>query len=119
MMTEFYYRYYDGNSYGEISINLEKFRVKRRTSKGVWIEVGMYPVKEKFILYNARVRYAYPTKELAEQSFRIRKEKQYGYIREALRRNMLVRKRLKQMPIIEDVPVMVKAAPKGIWSDWK
>jgi len=50
------------------------YKILRRTPKGCWIEVGYK--QEKFILDDARRRWAYPTKELAKNSYRIRKQRQ-------------------------------------------
>lgn len=73
-MAEFYFRY-DGYEYA----NCEKYEVIKRTPKGAWINLGYAwekDPKKKFILDNARRRWAYPTVELALNSFRIRKERQ-------------------------------------------
>lgn len=116
-MTEFYYRYYDSSFLEEITIGLEKFRVVKYTPKGVWIETYAYPTKRKFVLNDARVRYAYPTKELAENSYRKRKEHQRWHLWRALKRNMLVRKKLKE-GLIETDATVVKAAPSSTLWDW-
>jgi len=67
--AEFYFRY-DGYEHAQ----LFKYPVIRRTNKGCWIQVGYQ--NEKFILNNARRRWAYPTQPLALQSFQIRKHRQ-------------------------------------------
>lgn len=72
-MSETWYRYYDIQSSSEAEPELEEYRVLRHTEKGVWIN---HWEGEKFILNNARRRFAYPTKELALDSYIRRKEKQ-------------------------------------------
>ena len=50
-----------------------QYPVKRCTNRGVWIdEFG----KERFVLNDARKRYAYPTEEQAVASFLARKKRQ-------------------------------------------
>lgn len=72
-MTEVWYRYYDLQSISEPEPELKEFEVLRHTEKGVWID---HWAGEKFILNNARRRFAYPTKELALDSYIQRKQKQ-------------------------------------------
>jgi hypothetical protein len=57
-----------GNAY------IAAYEIVRKTAKGCWISTGYQT--EKFILDGARRRWAYPTKELALDSYRIRKERQ-------------------------------------------
>lgn len=83
-MSEVYYRY-DGYEYAQC----DTYPVLRRTAKGVWINIGLsYPglEKEKFILDGARKRWAYPTKELALESFQIRKERQIRHCNDMIER---------------------------------
>lgn len=57
------------------------FFVIRTTPKGVWLDVwGM----EKFVLNGEGRRYAYPTKDAAWESFRIRKQRQRQHLERAL-----------------------------------
>lgn len=73
-----WYRYEDYRSdEGPARIVRYEFRVLRETRAGVWLDVWG---KEKFVLKIARKRYAYPTDELARNSFEIRKKKQLGYL---------------------------------------
>jgi len=51
------------------------YRILRKTPKGVWIKTE-WNKPDKFILNSARKRWAYPTRELARNSYRIRKERQ-------------------------------------------
>ena len=73
---ELYYRY-DGYEYPRA----EAYKVVKRTAKGAWIYIG-YGIKDKFILDDARRRWAYPTKEEALNSYRIRKLRQIEHCRE-------------------------------------
>jgi hypothetical protein len=67
-----WYRYEVSNYYdGSFSINLYRFTVLKKTLKGVWLKMP-YGEKDKFVLNIARKRYAYPTIDLAWNSFRIR-----------------------------------------------
>ena len=75
MSAVHYYRY-DGYEWAECS----SYRVIKTTDKGVWISLG-YMIKDKFILNGARKRWAYPTKELALNSFRMRKLRQIEHCR--------------------------------------
>jgi hypothetical protein len=71
MDTVTHYFRYDGYEHAMCY----SYPVTRRTLKGVWIALG-YPEKQKFILNDARKCWAYPTKELALDSFKIRKHRQ-------------------------------------------
>ena len=75
-----WYRYEDSSSH-QSSVHLRRPRVIRETPKGVWLDD--YGV-ERFVLKNARKRWAYPTIELARESFLIRKRKQIGWLRAQL-----------------------------------
>lgn len=79
-MTEYYYRVFD--PYASVGKpRLARFRVLRRTPKGVWIdEYGV----ERFILNKARRRWAYPTIELAEDSYRQRKRWQIKHCKRTI-----------------------------------
>lgn len=69
----YWYRY-DGYEY----VSCSPYKVLRHTNKGVWLEMG-YGIKPKFVLNNARKRFAYPTKKEALESFRMRKLRQIEY----------------------------------------
>jgi hypothetical protein len=64
--------YFRIDGYGNAYISA--YEILRKTPKGCWIKIGYQT--EKFILDGARRRWAYPTKELALDSYRIRKERQ-------------------------------------------
>jgi hypothetical protein len=73
--VEHYYRY-DDYEYAKCT----PYRVVRHTAKGVWIYLS-WRHKDKFILNDARVRWAYPTKEEALNSYRMRKLRQIEWCR--------------------------------------
>lgn len=87
-----YYRFEDKASYGdEIACGappcktiLRKLPVLKTTPKGVWI-ADKYG-QDRFILEGGRVRYAYPTRELALKSFKRRKEVQVDILKRQLER---------------------------------
>ena len=58
----------------KVVVRLEVFREIRKTPKGAWIEVPFHG--KKFVLDHGRKRYAWPTQELAWESFVARKQKQ-------------------------------------------
>jgi hypothetical protein len=78
----FWYRYDD--DYGDldngIRIQFRKFRILRATKAMVLLDVGYTPT---FVLKDARKRFAYPTIELARESFEIRKRRQLQHINNA------------------------------------
>ena len=57
----------------QVRVYLHQFQVIRVTPKGVWID-GWF--SKRFVLNEARKRYALPTKDEALQSFLARKERQ-------------------------------------------
>ena len=83
-MTETYYRMEDDLLYdgGHMRIRLDEYSVIRRTPKGAWITPKPWrnwqPFKPgpRFVLDNARKRFAYPTEALALRSFQARKASQ-------------------------------------------
>ncbi len=86
-MTKLLYRYegtHWGDEGGPVSSRLyaHTFHVVKETPKGCWIDVYG---KRKFILNDAVKRYAYPTKELALQSFIARKRRQCAILRAQLK----------------------------------
>jgi hypothetical protein len=65
----------------KIRLYLRHYEIKRKTPKGAWIDVWG---QEKFVLDNARKRYAYTTEELARESFIARKEWQIHHLQRQL-----------------------------------
>ena len=75
---------------GEIEIRLREFKVIKQTPKGVWViwKAGIFSdsyEEKRFILRDARKRYACPTKEEAAVSFRARKKRQICMLKAQLR----------------------------------
>lgn len=70
-----WYRYWDGSAVGDPPW-LQELPVVRETEKCVVVDEWR---KQRFILKVARKRYAYPTKELALDSYIIRKQRQIQY----------------------------------------
>lgn len=61
----------------KVELRLNEYRVIKETSKGVWLD--LYGAK-KFVLRNARKRWACPTQEEAHESFIRRKQRQIGIL---------------------------------------
>jgi hypothetical protein len=80
--VERYYREVDGYYEGDKpTISLREFKVLSRTEKGAWItdlwdHDGTY---KRFVLDGKGKRFAYPTKELARESYIIRKAREIGH----------------------------------------
>lgn len=76
------YRYHDMRyEEGRVNVYLRTFPVVRTTRCGVWIQCASYDLKgDKFVLSNARKRFAYPTKKEALAAFIARKRSQYGIL---------------------------------------
>ena len=90
-MGERWYRYVDVYDYSSdedephYCVALRTFMVRRETPKGVWIAEADW-MKPRFVLKSANKRYAYPTAELAMESFRIRKGRQLQHLERGLER---------------------------------
>jgi hypothetical protein len=91
MEKEYWYRYEDVQyapsvdefdsiiqGSGRLEVRLRKIPVLRHTQKGVWVEYHdrRYDKTERFLLRDARKRYACPTIEEAKESFIARKKRQ-------------------------------------------
>lgn len=93
---KFCYRYTDQLDHysGNVYIHLEHFKVVKETPHTYLIvpcdlngnEDGFLTPKPRRVVKNARVSWAYADKARALNSFKIRKRKQLGYIRESLHR---------------------------------
>lgn len=85
--SERYYRevdgYYDGD---KPTISLLEYRVISRTPKGAWITDAWDSEGEfkRFVLNGKGRRHAYPTKELARDSYIIRKARQIKHAKNTL-----------------------------------
>lgn len=75
-MEEVWYRYFDYGANVESPPFLEELPVLRHTERCVYLK---FFDEEKRVLKNARKRFAYPTKELALDSYIIRKRRQAGW----------------------------------------
>lgn len=60
-----------------VSIVLKSYLAHRETPKGYWI----YADTERFVLKEAKKRFAYPTKEAALLNFALRTEKRVKFLR--------------------------------------
>ena len=71
--VEYWYRF-DSRVWREkdVTITLYRFAVIRHTLRGVWLDYGIE--KDKFVLVNARKRFACPTLDEAKESFLARKK---------------------------------------------
>ena len=95
-MKEYLYRYQEaiyGNGVDEfdeplpgynIKIQLKKYEIVRRTPKGAWIK--MFFDKDKFVLLEAKKKFACETKEDAIESLIKRKSRQFSIVSNQLRR---------------------------------
>lgn len=97
-MSEHWYRY-DGTTYasldefddvceGRTVITLDKIPVLKHTPKGVWLEMSFD--EKRFVLRDARKRYACPTKREALESLVARKRRQISILETQTRRAKLV-----------------------------
>jgi len=84
-LCRYWHRFYAHSEYQQFDschVDLEWYRIVRKTPKGCWIDdCG----KERFVLDVARRKWAYPTKELALDSWMRRKWKQIGHLERQLR----------------------------------
>lgn len=84
--VQVWYRYWDTKpteGTTDLGVRLQELNVLRETEKTVVLD---YSGTEKRVLKNARKRWAYPTIKLARDSFRIRKKKQFYWVREKFER---------------------------------
>ncbi len=66
-------------------VGCEEYEVFKRTAKGVWIRDKYGCGYKKFVLNQARKRFAYPTKKQALESFIKRKKSQLKHLERGLR----------------------------------
>lgn len=71
-----WYRYYDEQGWENPTVKLQECEVIRETERCVILK---FFGEEKRVLKNARRRWAYPTKELALNSYIIRKRRQAAW----------------------------------------
>lgn len=114
----------------DVFVEPERYRILRRTPKGVWIEMSGFPFTDKFVLLYGRKRFAYPTKEEALTSFIARKRRQIGickYQLEVAERAMEIAKDIRElrvlMPDIDSLSpedqAKIKGCVKGKNDAWK
>lgn len=74
-----------GEHYGATPVRLEclEFEVVSETKCGFWI---IWPFEKKWVSNKSKKRFAYPTKEMALHSFRIRKRRQISIYTNRLHR---------------------------------
>lgn len=75
-----WYRMYETASEHDVHIYTEALPVIRETECGVWLDLGG-SVARRFVLKDARKRWACPTREEAEISFIARKKRQLRILR--------------------------------------
>lgn len=74
------------HAYTYVRVQVSEYLVIRHTAKGVWLEDGWHPPRgRRFVLRDARKRFACPTREEAFDSFRARKERQAKILRAQLK----------------------------------
>ncbi len=69
---------------GRVTVQLSTFKVLKVTPKGVWLieTIGIWDCEPKrFVLRDARKRFACPTKKEAAESFSARKKRQLRILR--------------------------------------
>lgn len=87
-----------------LCIKIQECRVWKKTSKGVWLNGTASPYGH-FVLFDARKRWAYPTKELAMESFIRRKEKEIQHCeRQLTRAKRLLRMARGEEPVCANKP---------------
>lgn len=93
---------------GEMRINLVEFETVKETKCGCWIKRKGYFRGEKFVLKDARKKYAYPTKGEAFRSFRIRTSKSLEYAKRDVRNAAIFMKLIAEAEIndIKDLGVL-------------
>lgn len=65
-----------------VQVDEQTYKVAKVTPKGVWLSIGFGD--RRFVLLDARKRFAHPTKEEALQSLKARKEAQMRILRTRL-----------------------------------
>ena len=77
---------------GTVGINHYRYKVVKKTAKGVWLDVGGFNLdspEKKFVLLDSKRQWASPTFEQAKEKFIRRKEKQISILQheiESIRR---------------------------------
>lgn len=61
---------------GTLEVKLRRYPILKRTPKGAWIDTGLGLLQPRFVLLEARKRFACPTEPEAMESFIQRKRQQ-------------------------------------------
>lgn len=77
-----WYRYEECRHTDGVRVTLREYPVLRKTPKGVWLDTGFGG--SRFVLRDAHKRWACPTKDEAEESFKARKRRQIKILRRQL-----------------------------------
>lgn len=72
----------------DLKVELERYRVIKRTPKGAWIDCGGWGLNsdKKLVLLDSKKRFACPTKKEALESFKARKRRQIKIVKAQLKR---------------------------------
>ena len=76
------YRYQNHSTHNGQKVYLYSYRILRETPKGYWVDLGY---DEKWVPSEGKKRWAYPTKELAWESFVARKRRHASILRAQLK----------------------------------
>lgn len=104
-----FYRYNDPGGVEGVTLWLEELSVVSITPAGYWLTYGWPNNKDKFVLHDARKRYAYPTKELALKSYIIRKNWQLRHLantKAKAERGLFIAKEMKKGREIKPVSLL-------------
>jgi|GEM_PF-5104034 len=82
--TDVLYRFDEFSTCDGVRIYCTSYQIVKRTPKGAWI--NLWYGKNKFVLADARKRWACPCRESAMESFRARKTKQIEHLTRQLDR---------------------------------
>lgn len=80
-----------------IQLYLRKYKVLKTTRCGVWLDLGFGG--KRFVLTNARKKFACATLEEAKESFRARKERQIGILQTRINQ---IKEGLRQCQYLKD-----------------
>ena len=97
------YRYITDTFFTKAKLILVEFKVVKETTYGYWIQEDndFFNGYKKFVLKQSRKRFAYPTKEEALTSLRIRTQRRISYLNRDLVRSNAV---LEQVNNLNKIP---------------
>jgi len=96
---------------GTLEVRLNEYPVIKLTPKGVWLDVGFCGSHKRFVLKDARKRWACPTKDEALTSFIARKERQARILKHQLDTAYVAINIAKSMLPNQPKPVPYKPIP--------